>query len=117
VNAGNLIFAFDVVQTNYKRRLPVAFSQAPHLPRERRATTLLTVVPCFIDLIESTLSAHSYDFVANNLGQGSHAIQASWSVFGTNNNTQGGSTMACVGPGLMTVTQVKNFSQNSSISF
>jgi hypothetical protein len=76
-----------------------------------------TVVPCFIDLIESTLSAHSYDFVAYNLGQGNHAIQASWSVFGTNNNTLGGNTMACVGPGLMTVTQVKNFSQNTSLSF
>jgi hypothetical protein len=80
-------------------------------------TTTNVPVPCFIDLIESTLSAHSYDFVATNLGQGSHAVQASWSVFGTNNNTLGGNTLACVGPGLMTVTQVKNFSQNSSISF
>jgi len=76
-----------------------------------------TVTPCFIDLIESTLSAHSFDFVAYNLGQGSHAVQVSWSVFGQNNNTQGGNSAACVGPGLLTVTQVKNFNQNSTISF
>ena len=80
-------------------------------------TSTGAAVPCYIDLIESTLAAHSFDFVAYNLSQGSHPVNVSWSVFGTNNNTAGGSTLACVGPGLLTVTQVKNFSQNSIISF
>jgi hypothetical protein len=53
-------------------------------------TTTGAAVPCYIDLIESTLSAHSFDFVAYNLSQGNHTVNVSWSIFGTNNNTAGG---------------------------
>ncbi len=72
---------------------------------------------CDFDLILSTLSAHSFDFVVPNIGQGDHAVKMSWVVTGAEDNisTKGSKGAACVGPGMLTVTQVKNFSQNSAI--
>jgi hypothetical protein len=78
-----------------------------------------------IDLVESTLAAHSFDFVAPNVGGGTHHLQVSWLFVCTDSdgtvvpcstaytaNTAG----ACAGPGSVTVTQTKNFKQNSTIS-
>jgi hypothetical protein len=81
---------------------------------------------CNIDLILSTLSAHSFNFVATNVGQGVHTLAVSW-VFECTGN---GGTMepcdttafpansagACVGPGSLTVTQTKAFSQSGGIT-
>jgi hypothetical protein len=65
-------------------------------------------------LILSTLSAHSYDFIAQVPGDSKpHAVVASWKVIGSS-NTSGGSTASCVGPGVLTVTQTKVFPQNSN---
>jgi len=79
---------------------------------------------CFFDLILSTLSMHSGDFVAPNVGGGNHTLEVTWdlSCF-VNGGTvdcgtvlPSGSAAACVGPGVLTVQQVKNFSQNDPIS-
>ena len=79
---------------------------------------------CFIDLIDSTLAAHSFDFVAPNLSQGVHHVQVSWDFECTSNgvstpcstaystNTAG----ACAGPGSITVTQTKAFSQSGGVT-
>jgi len=79
---------------------------------------------CDVDLVMSTLAAHSFDFVAPNVGGGNHTLQVGWRFQCTDNtgamvpcstayttNTAG----ACAGPGSVTVTQVKNFSQNTPI--
>jgi hypothetical protein len=82
---------------------------------------------CSMDLIISTLAAHSFDFVAPNVGGGTHALQVSWEftcsdpVTGAMSpancsqtytaNTAG----ACAGPGTVTVQQVKAFSQSGGV--
>lgn len=79
---------------------------------------------CSIDLVESTLAAHSFNFVAPNVGGGNHHLQVSWEFDCTDNtganvpctavytaNTAG----ACAGPGSVTVTQTKAFSQSGGI--
>jgi hypothetical protein len=79
---------------------------------------------CSIDLVESTLAAHSFNFVAPNVPVGNHHLQVTWTFDCTDNtgahmscanvyttNTAG----ACAGPGSVTVTQVKNFSQDAPI--
>ncbi|MEY2539872.1 MAG: hypothetical protein QOG67_3612 [Verrucomicrobiota bacterium] len=79
---------------------------------------------CSIDLVESTLAAHSFNFVAPNVGGGNHHLVVQWAFQCTDNaglptacttaytaNTAG----ACAGPGSVTVTQVKNFSQDAPI--
>ncbi|MEY2498412.1 MAG: hypothetical protein QOD12_1968 [Verrucomicrobiota bacterium] len=78
---------------------------------------------CNIDFVTSTLGAHSFNFVAPNVGGGNHHLVVSWTFECTNNGTTVPCTMAyntnsagaCAGPGSVTVTQVKNFSQNSPI--
>ncbi|HEV2828474.1 MAG TPA: hypothetical protein VGW76_12825 [Pyrinomonadaceae bacterium] len=79
---------------------------------------------CDVDLVMSTLAAHSFDFVAPNVGGGNHKLKVEWFFECTDNtgavvacqtaytaNTAG----ACAGPGTVTVTQVKNFSQTAPI--
>ena len=79
---------------------------------------------CNIDLVESTLAAHSFNFVAPNVGGGTHHLQVKWAFQCTDNtgaatpctmayttNTAG----ACAGPGDITVTQVKTFTQSSGV--
>ncbi len=66
---------------------------------------------CF-SIVESTLSAHSFNFYISNLAPGTHTIGVEWAMVGG-----GSGEAACVGPGTVTVQQVKNFSFNSGISF
>jgi hypothetical protein len=80
---------------------------------------------CSIDLVNSTLAAHSFNFVAPNVGGGTHHLQVSW-VFECTDNTgaqvqctdvyTANTAGACAGPGSVTVTQTKNFKQNSTIA-
>ena len=65
---------------------------------------------CFT-IVESTLSAHSFNFYISDLSPGTHTIKVSWDIVG---GTSG--EAACVGPGTLTVQQVKNFSFNTDIS-
>jgi hypothetical protein len=87
-------------------------------------TTCTANSDCDTALVMSTLSAHSFDFVKPDVGGGNHTLQVGWRFQCTDNsgnmvacstayttNTAG----ACAGPGTVTVTQVKNFSQNTPI--
>ena len=77
------------------------------------ALTLAGPVPCNIDLILSTLSAHSYNFIAQ-VPNGQHTVKASWSV--VNVNTAGSASVgACLGPGNVTVVQYKVFQNSGAI--
>ena len=68
------------------------------------------VTDCF-QLVQSTLSAHSFNFYVSNLTPGTHTISVSWDLLGGGNGAA-----ACVGPGTLTVEQVKNFNFNSGVS-
>ncbi len=73
---------------------------------------------CNFDLILSTLSAHSFDFVAPVDNKKPHVIAASWKTIGLPANNNGNSSVAsCVGPGILTVTQTKVFNNSGSLSF
>lgn len=68
---------------------------------------------CFLELILSTLSAHSMDFVVGDVGGGDHTLKVEWQ-FDDSDNTNGNAA-ACVGPAVLTVTQVKTFSTGGGI--
>ncbi|MEK7404823.1 MAG: hypothetical protein AAB225_06915 [Acidobacteriota bacterium] len=69
---------------------------------------------CDFELILSTLSAHSFDFVVP-VGWGKpHTVTATWSVIGTG-PTGNSSVDACVGPGILTVEQVKVFNNSGGL--
>jgi hypothetical protein len=70
------------------------------------------IQPCNIELILSTLSANSLDWVAPNVGGGTHTVKVEWMLQPT---TATANEAACVGPGILTVTQVKAFSQSGGI--
>jgi hypothetical protein len=78
---------------------------------------------CNIDLVTSTLAAHGFNFIAPNVPGGNHHLVVSWDFECTNNGTTVPCSMAyttntagaCAGPGSVTVTQVKNFSQDAPI--
>src|SRR6266404_4866103 len=71
---------------------------------------------CNFDLILSTLSAHSFDFVASVDNKKPHIVEASWATVGA--GVIGAAHVAsCVGPGIVTVTQVKTFNNSGSLSF
>jgi hypothetical protein len=75
--------------------------------------TALAPVDCNIDLILSTLSAHSYNYIAQ-VPNGYHTVTASWSV--VNANTAGSASVgACLGPGNVTVAQYKVFQNSGAI--
>ncbi|HWY51079.1 MAG TPA: hypothetical protein VNW72_06315 [Chthoniobacterales bacterium] len=79
---------------------------------------------CNIDLVTSTLAAHGFNFVAPNVGGGNHHLVVSWDFECTNNGTTApcstayttNTAGACAGPGSVTVTQVKAFSQSGGIT-
>jgi len=91
------------------------FSTIAGIAGQTTCTDPTTGLPCYFDLIQSTLSAHSYDFVAQ-VPQGNHTLTATWSVIGQG-ATPGSRVASCVGPGVLTVTQTKNFTQNGTLSF
>jgi hypothetical protein len=82
---------------------------------------------CNFDVILSTLSAHSFNFIAPNPGVGDHTLKVEWAFlcddgsgepsaekcsdqFGPN------TAAACAGPGTVTIQQVKVFSQSSGVT-
>lgn len=69
---------------------------------------------CDFELILSTLSAHSFDFVIP-VGKGKpHTVTVTWSVIGA--GTDGDASKAyCVGPGILTVEQVKVFNNSGAL--
>ena len=71
---------------------------------------------CNFDLILSTLSAHSFDFVVPVDNKKPHAVQASWKVIGAGQSSGNASVLSCVGPGIVTVTQTKVFNNSGSLT-
>jgi hypothetical protein len=80
-----------------------------------------------VDLILSSLSAHSFNFTEGNVPGGIHTIRVKW-YFGCDNGSGTLSTAqcttmfgtpntaaACAGPGTLTVTQVQQFQHSSQI--
>jgi hypothetical protein len=61
---------------------------------------------CNFDLILSSLSAHSFEFVAPVSSKTTHTIEASWKVIGAGASSGNSSVLTCVGPGILTVSQV-----------
>ena len=74
-----------------------------------------TALGCFISFNESTVSAHSFDWIATGLASGNYNVAVNWSSamgnFGLSNS------MTCVGPVNLTVQQNKVFSFNTTNSF
>jgi hypothetical protein len=68
---------------------------------------------CSIELILSTLSAHSFDFVAYDIPGGLRTVEVTATFFDSDGTA--GNAAACVGPGVVTVTQTKAFSTSSGI--
>jgi hypothetical protein len=70
---------------------------------------------CFISFNQSTVSAHSFDWVVSKLSSGNYGVTVNWA------DTLGGSgisqSLTCVGPVNMTVQQNKIFNFNSVNSF
>lgn len=73
------------------------------------------LTPCQLDVSETSLSAHSYDFVVTGLSSGNYGITVSWAP--TTIATAPNTAMTCVGPVVITAQQVKIFQQNTGISF
>jgi hypothetical protein len=79
-----------------------------------------------VDLILSSLSAHSFNFTEGNVPGGIHTVKVKW-YFGCDNGSGTLSTAACssafapntaaacAGPGTLTVTQVQQFQHSSQI--
>ncbi len=69
---------------------------------------------CNFELILSTLSAHSFDFVVP-IGFGKpHTVTATWKVIGAGSKGDA-STAYCVGPGILTVQQTKVFNNSGAL--
>jgi len=69
---------------------------------------------CDFDLILSTLSAHSVDFVVPVSKGKPHLVQATWSVVGKG-ATPSSNVASCVGPGIVTVEQEKVFNNSGAL--
>jgi hypothetical protein len=72
-------------------------------------------MPCYLDLNETTLSAHSFDFVVTGLSAGNYGITVTWTPSTTAQAPS--SAQACVGPVILTATQAKIFNSSTGISF
>jgi hypothetical protein len=81
---------------------------------------LVACVPESVELLLSTLSAHHFNFAIGAVGGGNHTLTLSWVT--TNSTDTGGvigntaTASSCVGPGVLTVEQVKTFSQSGGIT-
>src|SRR6516164_6010728 len=67
---------------------------------------------CFFTFNESTVSAHSFDWLATNLNSGTYNITMQWTA--TTTGSGNFQALTCVGPVNLTVQQNKVFSFNSS---
>ncbi len=70
---------------------------------------------CFFDFHESTVSAHSFDWIATGLSSGQYVVSVNWSS--SLGNTGISRALTCVGPVNFTVTQNKVFHFNRTNSF
>jgi hypothetical protein len=66
---------------------------------------------CFFSFNESTVSAHSFDWIADHLSTGYYTVKSSWKA--TTAVTGLGKALTCVGPVNLTAQQNKAFSFNT----
>jgi len=74
-----------------------------------------TINGCFFNFNESTVSAHSFDWIATGLSSGQYVVTVNWSS--SLGNTGISRALTCVGPVNFTVTQNKVFQFNRTNSF
>jgi hypothetical protein len=79
-------------------------------------TSLTPDTTCFFNFNETTLSAHSFDWVVTDLSSGNYGITVSWR-YNNNGTTAPNQALACVGPVVLTAEQAKLFNQSTVISF
>jgi len=70
---------------------------------------------CVFDFTESTVSAHSFDWIATGLSSGQYVVTVNWSSSLGNDGI--GRALTCVGPVNFTVDQKKVFQFNKTNSF
>lgn len=70
---------------------------------------------CYFNFNETTLSAHSFDWVVTNLSSGEYGITVTWTPYTT--ATAPNTAQTCVGPIVLTAEQTKIFNQSTGISF
>jgi len=81
------------------------------------AACVTSIVPlpagtgCFFSFNESTVSAHSFDWIAGNLSSGEYTIKSNWKATAAVSGL--GQALTCVGPVNLTVQQNKVFSFNT----
>lgn len=68
---------------------------------------------CYLELVLSTLSAHSFNFVGHNIPGGTRTVTVSVNFI--DSDSTGGNAAACIGPGVVTVTQTKVFNTSDGI--
>jgi hypothetical protein len=71
--------------------------------------------PCTFDFNETTLSAHSFDYVVTGLSSGNYGITVTWTP--TTTAAAPNHAAACVGPVMLTATQTHIFNQSTGINF
>src|SRR5206468_6890227 len=77
------------------------------------STTAGSTNTCFLDFLQATLSAHSYNFIAQ-VPNGYHDVRATWSIVNAS-TSNGGTVGACLGPGNFLVTHTKVFNNSGAI--
>jgi hypothetical protein len=81
-------------------------------------TTVSTTNPtgsCYFNFDQSTVSAHSFDWIATGLTSGQYVVTVNW--MSSLGNTGISHALTCVGPVNLTVTQNKVFQFNKVNSF
>lgn len=71
------------------------------------------IQPCELELVLSTLAAHSYNFVGHDIPGGTRTVSIAVNFLDLDSTS--GNEAACVGPGSVTVTQVKVFNSSDGI--
>lgn len=104
-----------VLTPNYPITYDSRFVQISTNLFDALGATCTTTTGCFISFNESTVSAHSFDWIASGLVSGQYTVAVAWSSalgdFGLANS------MTCVGPVNLTVQQNKVFSFNTTNLF
>ena len=70
---------------------------------------------CYFNFNETTLSAHSFDWVVDGLSSGDYEVNVTWTPY--TNATAPNSAQTCVGPVIITATQGKQFAPSTGISY
>ena len=83
----------------------------------QQLATASNITGTLFQMIESTLSAHSFNFYVQTPNGGNYVVTAQAQLFVGNNNSSPGSVAGCFGPGTLTVQQVNNFSFDTPLGF